>query len=271
MKPKILLIMATAALLAAGLVAAPEPALGVIKGKSADLAITASTPPTNQGFTTKFAVTNHGPDVAGVAHLIAKFAGTVTAIKATSNNTNTACAPQGTQTAVRHVIACTVPQIAVAQVWRVTFAIKAPANSTVAVGGTVTDQTQDPNTSNNSVAFPVTAGPLADVEVVYDSQVAGVTDRVATLTIKNLGPNTSGPFSVLTTSGQFLTATPTCPEAGNPFFCDVPSLASGASLTVLVDYVGVGQGGKQPTVEISSETGFIDPNALNNQAVVPPA
>ena len=270
LKPRIFSIIAASALIAAGLFAAPQSAGGVIKGRSADLSLIASVSSANQGFTTKFTVTNHGPQQAGAARLVAKFIGHVSAVRATSGNSSTVCATQGTQTAVRHVYACTVPQLAVGQVWRVTFAIKAPFNSSVVVAGDVTDNTPDPDTSNNSVApFPVTAGPVADVEVIYDSQSAGINDSIAKLTIKNLGLNTSGPVSVLTTSGQFLMATSSCPEVNNPFFRDVSALAPGSSMDVLVEYAGIGHGGQQPTVEINSETGFFDPDTSNNQVVVP--
>jgi uncharacterized repeat protein (TIGR01451 family)/fimbrial isopeptide formation D2 family protein len=168
------------------------------------------------------------------------------------------CAPSGSE------VKCALGTVAVGfdQTYDVTVHVDpnttaAPLSNTA----TVSSETTDPETGNDTSTFGPTPGPLADVSVKKTAApvlILKSQETTFTIEVANAGPSTARAVKVvdpLPTAGlEFLSADPPCIEAGGTVTCEFGDLEPGATETVQVKAKGITNGIWANTATVSTTT-----------------
>jgi uncharacterized repeat protein (TIGR01451 family) len=154
----------------------------------------------------------------------------------------------------------------------VTIVVNAPTAGTLTNNATVTSDTEDPNTGNNSDSEETTVNPIAaDLAVDKSDAVDPVTegdDVTYVVNVSNSGPETAENVVLtddLPDGVNYVSAMPsqgTCSEAGGVVTCDLGDIASGGSANVTIVVNAPTAGTLSNTASVTSDTE--DRNTGNN-------
>ncbi len=233
---------------------------------AADLAITKSDSPDPVDalgtLTYTVTVTNNGPSDASGVTVSDTLPGGTTFVSASAGCVHNA-----------GVVSCNIGNLANGAGAQVTITVTAPAEGgTITNSATVTGDQGDPNAENNTSEAGTEVIAKADLEVgktdAPDPVGAGE-PLTYTVTVTNNGPSTATGVTVTDTrpgGTTFVSAVPSqgnCNEAGGVVTCNLGSLASGASATVVISLNAPPDGGLI-TNNVTVDGNEDDPVPVNN-------
>jgi uncharacterized repeat protein (TIGR01451 family) len=245
---------------------------GTLVNPKADLSITKTDSPdpvlVGHNLTYTIRVTNQGPSPATAVNVADNLPTVVTFVSASSN--------QGTCGGTS-AINCNLGTLAIGQTVTVTIVVTPTAAAVPAVSNTasVTSDTFDPNTANNSATQATTVNAVTDLALsIADSPDPVLVGDPLTYTIvaTNNGPADATGVTVsdhLPSTVAFVSASSTvgsCTQASGTVSCTIGPLANGASatVTIIVTPQAAAAGLLNNTASVSgAET---DPDAANNSA-----
>lgn len=240
--------------------------LTAVASSSADLAVTTSGPTAVgalQSATYSVSVANAGPDPAATNTLnVTVTNGTLLTANAPAGGWN--C---GTLTAASAI--CTLASIPNGGSAPLTLTVQAPASGTITVNASVSSNTPDPSTPNNSESASTLVSQNADLSISKSGPTSANTNTNATYSIlvQNLGPAAAMNVVVndpAPSGTTFVSAAGPC----SSFPCTIPTLAAGSSASFsAVFHITAGSGTITNTATVSSAS-TPDPVTSNNSSSI---
>ena len=233
----------------------------------ADLALTKTgTPnPVQVGRSLGYAltVTNNGPSTATGVTVTDPLPATVSFAAASASQGD--CS--GTTT-----ITCNLGALASGAQATVTITVTADQAGTVTNTASVSSETTDPSSSNNSATATTTVDPAADLALTKTVPPSTVVESslTYTLTVTNNGPSAAAGVTVSDTLPPNVTfdsavsSADSCNQASGTVTCAIGALAAGTQATVTIVVTPTKTGTITNTAQVSSQTA--DPVASNNVA-----
>jgi hypothetical protein len=212
-----------------------------------------------------FTLTNQGPDTAENVRLTFT---TPVGLDATASTL-----AGGTCSVAAQLVTCTLPSLAANATAAAQLRLTGAAVGTLSVNAQAASDGVDADTDQNAAAS-VNVIPFAD-QVVELSTAATTRDvGVAlpyTVTIRNLGPDTSRPIVDFTVTGATVasatTITGTCGPNAGAMRCELNDLASAGSTTITLSLTTTAAG----TASVQADVvwiGSLDPVSTNNRATL---
>jgi uncharacterized repeat protein (TIGR01451 family) len=238
---------------------------------AADLSVSKSdaADPVAQGdnITYTVTVTNGGPDTAENVVLTDDLPDGVTFVSATPD--------QGSCGEMGDVVTCDLGDLANGADAEVTIVVNAPTAGTLTNSASVSSDTADPNSGNDSDTetteveeVPVLAADLSVSKSDAADPVSQGDDITYTVTVTNGGPDTAENVVLtddLPDGVNYVSATPdqgTCSQSGGVVTCELGEIADGTSVDVTIVVETVTYGTLTNAASVSADTD--DPNAAND-------
>lgn len=212
-----------------------------------------------------FTLTNQGPDAAENVRL------TFTVPVGLDVTASTLAG--GTCAVAAQLVTCTLPSLAVNATAAAQLRVSGAAVGTFSVNAQATSDGVDADTDQNAAAS-VNVIPYADQTVELST---GATTRdvgvafAYTVTVRNLGPDTSRPLVDFTVTGAAVasatTTTGTCALNAGAMRCELNDLASAGSTTITLNLTTTAAG----TASVQADVvwiGSLDPVSTNNRATL---
>jgi len=224
------------------------------------LTITDSPDPVNAGATVSYTatVTNSGPDTSGATATLTVAGGTFGTLPAGCTN-----GPPST-------ILCTAASIGSGGSTNFVVPVNAPGVGPVSLSGSVAASgATDNNSGNNSASQSTTVTPKADLSITKSgpASAAAGSNVSYTIVVTNNGPSDATSVVVSDPPVAGLTWASNSGACTTSFPCTIPSIANGASATILATYTTSPSGPAATVNNVASVSSAVgDPNSGNNSA-----
>jgi uncharacterized repeat protein (TIGR01451 family) len=240
---------------------------------TADLGISLAAAPdpvyVNQTLTYTLTTTNNGPATASNVTLSDQLPTAVSFISAPTECTEAA-----------GLVTCNLGDLVNGASSEIQILVTTDSDGAITNTPTVSSDTEDLNSSNNSSSLATTVHPAADLTIsISDSPDPVLQGETLTYTIdvNNLGPSTATGISTsytLPVTASFVSASPVCIETVGTVSCTLDDMAGGASTSVQIQVSANSTGDLDASIDVTGSA--YDPVSTNNSAqtstqVDPPA